>query len=124
MEDKKATILIVEDEILIAHYMKRILEGMDLTVYPPVGTGSEAVEAAEKMKPDIVLMDIRLPGEMDGIDAANEIGTRFHMPIVFITGYKEKEIINRALQLKPVAILDKPMKPLEVKNVISQALAH
>ena len=89
----KTRIMIVEDEWTVAEEIKMVLQGMEYDVTSMSSSGEEAVQNAEKDKPDLVLMDIVLEGEMDGIAAANEIRSRFNIPIVFLTAYTDDKIL-------------------------------
>jgi len=117
-----AKILLVEDEFLIAALLRTNLQSVGFEVCELVGTGEEAIEQAEKEQPDFVLMDIRLAGEMDGIKAAQEIHQRFQIPIIFMTGYSDKEIIAQTSSLNPLAYLVKPVTPDDIKSIIDSAL--
>ena len=115
-------LLIVEDEFFVATLLQRNLELVGYQVCELVGTGEEAIERAEKEQPDFIVMDIRLAGEMNGIEAAREIHKRFQIPIIFMTGYSDKETIAQARELNPLACLVKPITPDHIKSVIDSAL--
>jgi two-component system, response regulator PdtaR len=102
-------ILIVEDEVISAMALERMLAGIGYSVVGAVATGEDAIEWAKRERPDIVAMDIRLAGKMDGIDAASRIMTELGTPIVFMTGYDDKETRDRALTLKPLGFMAKPI---------------
>ena len=93
---EKAKILIVEDEAIIAMEIENQLQGLGYEVTSIVDTGEKAIKKAEEDKPDLMLMDIRIKGEMDGIEAAEEIRNRFGIPVVFSTAYLDEERIERA----------------------------
>ncbi len=111
----KAKILVVEDEIFTALWITDHLRRLDYDVGEPAATGVEAVQRARAEKPNFILMDICLVGEMDGIEAARQILTQQPIPIAFMTGYSSQEVKARAVRLKPVAYLLKPilMKDLD-----------
>ena len=115
-------LLIVEDKFLVAKLLQRNLEMVGYQVCELAGTGQEAIEQAEKEQPDFVLMDIRLAGDMDGIDAAREIHKRFQIPIIFMTGYADQETITQTKDLDPLAYLVKPITPEHIIPVIDAAL--
>ncbi len=115
-------LLLVEDEFLLATLLQQNLELVGYQMCELVGTGEEAVEQAEKERPDFILMDIRLAGKMNGIEAAREIHQRFQIPIIFMTGYSDEETIARARDLKPLAYLVKPVTPDNIIPVIDSAL--
>lgn len=109
-------ILIVEDEALTAMVMQFTLRDLGYIVCKPVTTGEEAVQAAITENPDVVLMDIHLAGPMDGIDAAGEILRRREVPIIFITGYGDREVRDRADRLHPFAYFQKPLEMNELAS--------
>ncbi|MFO8063688.1 MAG: response regulator [Spirochaetia bacterium] len=114
-------LLVVEDEVLIAMQLRRNLESHGYYVYKPVTNAKAAIDSAEAQKPDVVLMDIRLPGEMDGIDAAREIGTRHNIPVIFVTGYSDPDMVARARAVNPLALLGKPVDVGEIDAAIESA---
>lgn len=122
MKNTDVSILIVEDEVLIAMKMRRNLELDGYNVYEPVVSGGEAITMATELQPDIIFMDIRLPGGMDGIEAAREIRGQYGTPIIFMTGYSDQETFDRAQQVGPAAFLEKPVFPQELKAAIVAAL--
>ncbi len=101
-------ILIVEDEIVSGILLQKFLTGHGFAVTALVASGEEAVESARLNRPDVVLMDIQLAGEMNGIDAAVRIKTYDDIPVIFITGYDEPIIRDRAMTLAPAAYFQKP----------------
>jgi two-component system, response regulator PdtaR len=109
-------IMIVEDEALTAMVMQFTLRDLGYLVCKPVATGEEAVQTAVSENPDMVLMDIHLAGSMDGIDAAGEILHRRAVPIIFITGYSDREVRERADRLHPFAYLQKPLEMSELAS--------
>jgi CheY-like chemotaxis protein len=114
-------ILIVEDEFLSALGLKHILERLDYAAQITT-TGEEAVELAEKENPDVVLMDINLDGEMDGIEAAEKISLELGIPVIFMTGYSDEGMMERAKQIKPAAILSKPLNIDIIKSAVESAI--
>jgi len=102
-------ILIVEDEIVSAMALEKMLNGIGYDVIGTVTTGEEAIERARRDSPDIVAMDIRLAGKMDGIDAASRIMEETGAGIVFMTGYDDERTKTRALALKPLGFMSKPI---------------
>ena len=118
----KPRILIVEDEVLVAQDAKECLEGLGYCVLPIVATGQEAIKTAESEEPDAVLMDIRLRGEMDGIEAAERIQSSYHIPVVFLTAYADDELLRRAKALAPAGYIVKPFAERELFAVFEMAL--
>jgi two-component system, response regulator PdtaR len=113
-----AKILVVEDERITAEDIKRSLEKAGYKVPAIVSTGEDAVQFSEKYKPDLVLMDIVLDGNIDGIEAAETIRTKFDIPVIYLTAYFDKSTVDRAKTTHPSAfILKEPFgflhKPFE-----------
>ncbi len=110
----KARILIVEDEIAIAEELKDRLITAGYEVPARTATGEKAVELAGEIDPDLVLMDINLEGEMNGIQAAEQIRSRQNIPIVFITAYSDEETLQRAKITEPYGFIVKPFDDREL----------
>jgi CheY-like chemotaxis protein len=119
---EKIKILLVEDEFFIALLLQMSLERSGYEVGDPVSTGEEAIKCVAQERPDVVLMDIRLAGALDGIEAAREIVARYAVPIIFMTGYSDEETVKQAQALHPLAILTKPVSPPEIMAVVDAAL--
>ncbi|MBF0327606.1 MAG: response regulator [Nitrospirae bacterium] len=115
-------ILIVEDEIISALDLQGILERAGYETAKIATTGEEAVELAAKEKPDVVLMDIHIEGKMDGIQAAEKISMALGMPIIFMTGYSDENMIKKAQAINPYAILNKPLELGVLKSTIKSAI--
>ncbi|MGC9349837.1 MAG: response regulator [Anaerolineae bacterium] len=123
MQDKdKAKILLVEDEAMVAMVMRWSLEHLGYAVCATVATGEDAVRAAQACTPDLVLMDVHLPGGLSGIEAAQQIATQQDVPFIFFSGYSEEEIAEQAYPLEPVACLSKPVETHVLASVIAEAL--
>ncbi len=116
------SILIVEDEAVVALEMKNNLEAMGYKVAGRADNGPHAIELSQQLNPDIVLMDIRLKGPMDGIDAAFEIRKIQNTPVVFLTAYAEEEKLQRAKVIMPFGYLLKPVQDRDLKVTIEMAL--
>jgi len=107
-------ILIVEDEKIISEDIHRILTNYKYYVIGSVETGKEAIEKAEVSKPDMVIMDIRLAGEISGTQAAETINRKFGIPIIFLTAFSDDENIDDAKLSHPFAYLLKPVREREL----------
>jgi len=108
-------ILIVEDEIVPANYLKKILELEHYTVMDIVNTGVDAVKIARNKKPDVILMDMMLKDHMSGAEAAKEIHyINPHIIIIFLTAYSDKEMIGFAVEAEAFAYLLKPYRDKEI----------
>ncbi|HOT04306.1 MAG TPA: response regulator [Methanolinea sp.] len=116
------TILITEDEQLVAQDLKLTLEGFGYTVAGIAQSGEEAIRLAEQERPDLILMDIFLAGAMTGIQAADEIRSRLDIPIIFLTAYSEAQIVEQVRQTGPYGYLLKPFNEQEMYIAIEIAV--
>lgn len=117
-------ILIVEDEAIVALDIARRLEKMDYEVIGRLASGEEALELIAKQPPDLVLMDINLQGEMDGLDTATTIYKTYNIPVIYLTAYAGKSTLERAKQSKPYGYILKPFKEKELHATIEVALSR
>lgn len=119
----KKKILIVEDEVITAMSLQHLLEHWGCGKCEKVSSGKEAIEKAMSEKPDIVLIDINLRGETNGIEAAKQLQARFCVPIIFITGYSDEETIKEAKKIKPVGYFVKPLDFNKLRSTI-ESVTH
>ena len=119
---KQPLILIVEDEPIVAKDLERSLRGMGYAVAGIVGSARKAIDSAGALRPDLALMDIRLEGGSDGIEAAGTIRRRFGIPIVFLTAYADEKTLKRAKEIGPFGYLTKPFGDRELQTAIGIAL--
>ena len=117
-----ARILVVEDEAIVALDITERLEAMNYAVAAVVATGEQAIAECGALEVDVVLMDIRLDGEMDGIQAAAEIRRRFDLPIVYLTANTDDRTTERAIHTEPFGYILKPFEGRELRTVIEMAL--
>jgi PAS domain S-box-containing protein len=115
-------VLVVEDEKLVARDIQQALTKLGHIVPECVGSGAEAIRAAERYRPDVALMDIKLRGEIDGIDAAATIRQRFDVPVVFLTAFVDDTTLRRAQTADPFGYLVKPFHEHELASTIEIAL--
>lgn len=115
-------ILIVEDEILLARQLAQSLRNLGYEIVGRISSAEEIVRIVAESRPDLILMDINLEGEIDGIEAADQVRTRFDVPVVYLTGYTEKDVLGRAKKTEPYGYLGKPVDILELKNTLETAL--
>ena len=118
----KAKILIVEDETIVARDIQKSVEAMGYLVCAMASSGEEAIKKADETIPDLALMDIVLKGNMDGVQAAEQIGTRFKIPIVYLTAYDDEDILHRAKITTPFGYIVKPFNDRELRIAIEIAL--
>ena len=119
---KRPRIMIVEDEWIIANDIKNCLVDLGYMVSSISATGEEAIENAGKDLPDLILMDIMLKGEMNGIEAAKEIVARYDIPIIYLTAYDNQYLVEQAKQTENYGYLLKPFKDRELHIAIDMAL--
>src|SRR5512144_1061797 len=113
-------VLVVEDEGLIAHDIATRLEALGHQVLGTVATADEAVEQAAGA--DLVLMDIRIDGQRDGIAAAQEVRARHHVPVVFLTAHADRATLERAKAADPFGYITKPLGPASLHTSIEMAI--
>jgi two-component system cell cycle sensor histidine kinase/response regulator CckA len=117
-------ILIVEDEPLVARDLHQTLTRAGCEVTGLCRTGAEAIEAVRLQQPDLVLMDINLPGDMDGIEAATRVQREFQRPVVFLTGHADATTNLRARSADPYGYLLKPFHESELRSVVELAVSR
>ena len=115
-------ILIVEDEFIIAMDMKMKLEELGYQVIGIKNSGEQAIKKIQESKPHLILMDVLLKGEMDGIDATHEIWNRFKIPVLYITAHSDNTTISRIEESPCQGFLNKPVNSDELKTGIERAL--
>jgi len=118
-----AKILVVEDEGIVSIDIRNMLKNLGYTIAGVAFLGEEAVQKAESTQPDLVLMDIGLKGDIDGIEAAKTIHDRFHIPVVFLTGFADENTLTKAKEADPSGFIIKPIKEEELLATIKRALS-
>lgn len=119
-----AKILIVEDEILVGMMLRKKIEKYGYVVDEIATSGEEALEMVATGKPDLLLMDVSLPGSLDGVETAVKIKEERDVPVIFFTGnHSDENLIRRSSKVQPVAILDKMGSFAEVIRSMQKALA-
>ena len=119
---EKIRILVVEDEALVAEDLKDMVLGFGHEVPGIANTGEKAIALAEEHQPDLVLMDINLASEMDGITAGGEIRSRWGIPIIYVTAFANQEFIDRAKKTTPSGYILKPFNERQIQTAIEIAL--
>jgi CheY-like chemotaxis protein len=117
-----AKILVVEDESIVALDISLRLKRQGHDVLGLLAFGEDAVEQVATLCPDLILMDIRLQGQLDGIDAAQQILSKFDVPLIFLTAYSDNLTLSRAEKARPRGYLTKPFEESELKDAIDLAL--
>jgi len=118
----KKRIMIVEDEGATALTIQSILEDMGYSLSSVEISGEDAVKKAAEDRPDLILMDITLAGEMDGIEAASEIYSRYDIPVVFMSAHSDEKILRRAQKAEPFGYIVKPFQKHELRIVVEIAI--
>ena len=118
----KARIMVVEDEKLVALAIENCLKSLGYEVPLTVSTGEEAIRMVVEIEPDLVLMDIRLQGDIDGVEAARRIKESFHTPVVFLTAYSEEQTLQRAKITEPFGYIMKPFEERALQATVEVAL--
>ncbi len=121
MEKKK--ILIVEDDLLQATAMKNFLEDLGYEVPAIAVTKDEAIAAAERVHPDLVLMDVALEEKMAGIEAAKVIRERFNIPFIYVTAYLDEKTMEEMEKTNPIGYIVKPFGEYDLRKAIEKAFA-
>ncbi|PKL60202.1 MAG: response regulator, partial [Methanomicrobiales archaeon HGW-Methanomicrobiales-4] len=106
----KRRILIVEDEAVTSVMLEKTLKELGYEVVGSAFDGAEAINLAREKKPEIILMDIRIQGEMDGIETAKRIYQQYNIPSIYLTAHSDDETIKRAVESGPFGYLIKPFK--------------
>ncbi|HHT19741.1 MAG: response regulator [Euryarchaeota archaeon] len=123
-------ILVVEDERITAEDMRKALNSVGYEVPAIVSSGEDAIKVSEEIKPDLVIMDIKLEGEMDGIEAAEKIRSKLGIPIIYLTAYSDEKTVQRAkitepsgfILKQPYGFLRKPFEESELNTAIEITL--
>lgn len=118
----KTKILIVEDEAIVAKDISVCLEKIGYEVIATFSKGEKALHFLEENKPDLVLMDIMLAGNISGIEASAEIKKKHDIPVVFLTAYADEKTIERAKVTEPYGYIIKPFKEIDLRTSIEMAL--
>ena len=107
-------ILVVEDENIVAKDIEHRLKALGYHVPALASSGEEALKRAQETSPDLVLMDIRLKGTMDGVETAEELRRRFNIPVAYLTAYADANTLQRAKVTEPFGYILKPFEEREL----------
>jgi DNA-binding LytR/AlgR family response regulator len=118
----KINIMVVEDESIVAKDIQQSLKKLGYNVADVCNTGEAAVVSATEKRPDLILMDIMLKGEMSGIDAAEKIRDNLNIPVVFLTAYADESTLNKAKITEPYGYIIKPFKEVDLHTTIEMAI--
>lgn len=118
----KLKILVVEDESIVAKDIQNSLKKLGYTVPTIVASGEKAIEEVEQSRPDLVLMDIMLKGDINGVEAANAIRENYDIPVIFLTAYADDNTLSKAKIAEPYGYIIKPFKEKELQTTIEMAM--
>ena len=118
----KTSILVVEDESIVAKDIQNSLKKLGYSVPSVENTGEDAIDATGKYKPDLVLMDIMLKGDISGIEAAEQVKNRYQIPVIFLTAYADESTLSKAKITEPYGYIIKPFKEIDLHTSIEMAL--
>ena len=118
----KTSVLVVEDESIVAKDIQNSLKKLGYTVPSVENSGEDAIDAAGQYSPDLILMDIMLKGEISGIEAADQIRTRYQIPVIFLTAYADESTLSKAKVTEPYGYIIKPFKEIDLHTSIEMAL--
>jgi DNA-binding NarL/FixJ family response regulator len=102
---------------------KQDLINLDYNVIGIANTGKKAIKFANELKPDLIMMDITLKGEMDGIETARQIDENLDIPIIYMTGYSGDDVLNRMIKTKTYGYLLKPFEKEEIDTAIKTVIS-
>ncbi len=118
----QTNVLVVEDESIVSKDIQHSLKKLGYNVVGAAATGEQAVKLAVETQPDIILMDIMLKGEMNGIEAATQIRSETNIPVIFLTAYADESTLNKAKVTQPYGYIIKPFKESDIHTSIEMAL--
>ena len=118
----KINVLVVEDESIVAKDIQQSLKKLGYNVLGICSTGEDAVKSAQDLSPNIVLMDIMLKGEMNGIEAAALIRKSNNIPVIFLTAYADESTLDKAKVSEPFGYIIKPFKEIDLHTSIEMAI--
>jgi AmiR/NasT family two-component response regulator len=112
----------VEDEFIEAADLKSRLERLGYSVLGIVGTGEDAIKKADELIPDLILMDIMLKGDMNGIQAADQIMEKSDVPVIYLTAYYDSDTLEKAKKTAPYGYIIKPYEDMGLRSAIEMAV--
>ena len=114
-------ILLVEDDMIIAHFLKKILQSLGYDRTEVIAYGEEVLDKVGQMSPEMILMDIMLRGDKDGIEAAAEVAAEYsEVSIIFLTGNTDKATRERALKAGATGFLNKPIVKSQLRDMLDE----
>ena len=122
-QNEKKKILVVEDDFILAEDLKITLTQLGYEVCGHTAKGDKAISMALTLNPDLILMDIKLKGSMDGTQAAVELRDKLRLPVIFISAHSDEKTLEKAKSAEPYGFLHKPINPKDIKHCIEIALS-
>ena len=122
MNEKK--VLIVEDEGLLAMNMKRVLVNGGFSVTGIAVSGEKALKSVKENRPDLVLMDIKLKGKLDGIETVELINEQHSIPVIYLSAHADENTMNRASRTNPIGFIRKPVEEGQLCRIVRNVLKN
>lgn len=119
-DSKTCRVLVVDDEVIVALGLCANLEHLGYLPLGPATTGEQALTIAEQEHPDLVLMDVALVGDMDGVQTAGKLNRDRVLPVCFVSGYPARDILDRTTSLPVVGVLEKPITIDALKAILEK----
>ncbi len=120
----KTKIMVVEDEGIIATDIKMALQSAGYHVCAVVSTGEKAITLAETEKPELIIMDVKLAGKLDGIEAGNEIRSRFNIPFIYLTAHSDAPLLDKMCKNRPFIYFKKPFNEMDLLSTIESIVKN
>lgn len=120
MPDKKRYALVVEDDIIMGMELEELLETLGYKTLAIASSGESAIKAVRLQRPDFVLMDIKLKGAMNGIEAARNLRLFTQVPIIFLTGYKNSGMAEKVNAIQNSSLITKPFDPAKLSMTVKK----
>ncbi|MCH8568051.1 MAG: response regulator [Balneolales bacterium] len=120
-DDDIKNVLIVEDEFILQMMIEKMIQKMGHTIVGKAKSGEMAIELVKKVQPDVILMDIKIIGDYDGIETVLKIREFSNAPVLYLSGNTDPETMKRALATKPMRFIVKPFEFNDLKNAIDNS---
>lgn len=117
-------ILVVEDETIIALHLKDILDEWGYSTTAFITSGEDALRKTEEIHPDLVLMDINIQGDIDGVETAEKIQNSYNIPVIYVTGYSDEATLERLKKARLCGFIPKPFDEFELHSIIILTLEN
>jgi CheY-like chemotaxis protein len=120
------SVLVIEDEAVVALFLSETLSELEYDVFAVAASGRQAIALAERHRPALAIVDVRLRGDMDGLDTARAraLNAQFGIPSILLSGYPEALRNAHSKGVAPLAVLNKPYTPEQLESVLADAFAH